>query len=175
MRFSRAAAAAILIAGAAGLAGCGTTQRALGLGKATPDEFRIVTKAPLVVPPDYSLRPPLPGQPRPAELQPESAQRVALLSQAQGEQRSAGERLLASKAGAGSADPLARYVVDDEFGDLAHKDKGFADKVMFWKKGEATPKPAGQPSDEELIKAATGNQQVVIQQRRDSKIKLPGL
>jgi hypothetical protein len=175
MRISRAAAAAILIAGAAGLAGCGTTQSALGLGKATPDEFRVVTKAPLVIPPDYSLRPPLPGQPRPAELQPESAQRVALLSQTQGEQRSTGERLLASKAGAGSADPLARYVIDDEFGDLAHKDKSFADKVMFWKKGEATPKPAGQPTDEELIKAATGNQQVVIQQRRDSKIKLPGL
>jgi hypothetical protein len=175
MRISRAAAAAILIAGAAGLAGCASSQRALGLGKATPDEFRVVTKAPLVMPPDYSLRPPLPGQPRPAELQPESAQRVALLSQAQGEQRSTGERLLAQKAGSSTADPLARYVVDDEFGDLAHKDKTFADRVMFWKKGESVPRPAGQPTEEELIKAATGNQPVTIQPRRDSKLKLPGL
>ena len=175
MKFSRTAAAAIVIAAGAGLAGCGSTQRALGMGKATPDEFRVVTKAPLVVPPDYSLRPPMPGQPRPAELQPESAQRVALLSQAQGEQRSPGERLLVGKAGAATADPLARYVVDDEFGDLAHKDKSFADKVMFWRKGEAQPVVAGQPTDEEKVKAATGGQQVVIQQRRDAKLKLPGL
>jgi DUF3035 family protein len=175
MKFSRAATAAILIAAGVGIAGCGSTQRALGMGKATPDEFRVVTKAPLVVPPDYSLRPPTPGQPRPAELQPESAQRVALLSQAQGEQRSPGERLLASKAGAANADPLARYVVDDEFGDLAHKDKSFADKVMFWKKGDEAPAVAGQTSDAEKVRAATGGQQVVIQQRRDSKLKLPGL
>jgi len=45
----------------------------------TPDEFRVVTKAPLVVPPDFSLRPPAPGKPRPQELQPESAARTALL------------------------------------------------------------------------------------------------
>ena len=174
MSVNRVIVATALVA-AAGLAGCQSTSKVLGMSKVTPDEFRIVTKAPLVVPPDYSLRPPLPGQPRPAELQPESAQRVALLSQAQGEQRSTGERLLAQKAGSSTADPLARYVVDDEFGDLAHKDKSFADRVMFWKKGEPVPRPAGQPTEEELIKAATGNQQVVIQQRRDSKIKLPGL
>jgi hypothetical protein len=174
MKFSQVAVAAILIAGV-GLSGCNSTKRALGLGKATPDEFRVVTKAPLVVPPDYSLRPPMPGQPRPAELRPDGAQRVALMTQTQGEQRSPGERLLVSKAGAAQADPLARYVIDDEFGDLAHKDKTFADKVMFWKKGEEAPAVAGQISDAEKVRAATGGQQVVIQQRRDSKIKLPGL
>ena len=64
-------AAAALVA--VGLAGCQSTQRALGMSKVTPDEFRIVTKAPLVVPPDYGLRPPAPGEPRPSELQPERA------------------------------------------------------------------------------------------------------
>ena len=37
------------------------------------------------------------------------------------------------KAGGDKADPLVRYVVDDEFGDVAHKEKSFADKVMFWR------------------------------------------
>src|SRR5678815_2627133 len=87
----------------------------------------------LVVPPDYALRPPAPGEPRPQELQPESAARNALLGQREAEQRSDGEKLLVAKAGAEKADPLVRYVVDDEFGDIAHKDKSFADKVMFWK------------------------------------------
>src|SRR5436190_4316558 len=136
MSFNRVMAAAVLVA-AAGLAGCQSAEKALGMDKVTPDEFRIVTKAPLVVPPDYALRPPAPGEPRPQELQPESAARNALLGQREAEQRSDGEKMLVAKAGAEKADPLVRYVVDDEFGDIAHKEKGFADTVMFWKKGDA--------------------------------------
>ena len=34
-----------------------------------------------MVPPDYALRPPAPGEPRPQELQPESAARQALIGQ----------------------------------------------------------------------------------------------
>ena len=133
MSFKRVIVATALVA-AAGLAGCQSTQKALGMSKVTPDEFRVVTKAPLVVPPDYALRPPAPGEPRPQELQPESAARNALLGQREAEQRSDGEKLLVAKAGAEKADPLVRYVVDDEFGDIAHKEKTFADRVMFWKK-----------------------------------------
>jgi hypothetical protein len=174
MRFSRVAAAAVVIAGL-GMAGCHSTQRALGMGKATPDEFRVVTKAPLVVPPDYSLRPPAPGQPRPAELQPESAARVAALAQMQGQQRSEGERLLISKAGATQADPLARYVVDDEFGDLAHKDKSFADQVMFWRKDNPSAAQANSAAAQTKIQAATGGQKIVIQDRKSTRLKLPGM
>ena len=50
--------AAMLLIGAAGVSGCSSTSKALGMTKVTPDEFRVVTKAPLVLPPDYSLRPP---------------------------------------------------------------------------------------------------------------------
>src|SRR3954452_18416799 len=117
----------------AGIAGCQSTKKALGMSKVTPDEFRVVTKAPLVVPPDYALRPPAPGQPRPQELQPESAARTALVGAREAEVRSDGEKLLVAKAGAEKADPLIRYVVDDEFGNIAHKEKSFADRVMFWR------------------------------------------
>src|SRR5215213_11821630 len=136
MSANRLFVAAAVIA-ATGLAGCSSTRHALGMNKVTPDEFRVVTKAPLVVPPDYALRPPAPGEPRPQELQPESAARNALLGEREAQTRTDGEKLLVSKAGAEKADPLIRYVVDDEFGDIAHKEKGFADRVMFWKKGDA--------------------------------------
>src|SRR5579862_3376010 len=115
MRFNRLAVATTLLAGLA-LAGCQSTKQALGITKVTPDEFRVVSVAPLVVPPDYSLRPPAPGEPRPQELEPESQARVALVGQREAEARSEGEKLLASRAGADHADPLIRYVVDDEFG-----------------------------------------------------------
>ena len=70
-------AAAVALIGALGLGGCQSASKALGMNRVTPDEFRVVTKAPLIVPPDFSLRPPGPGEPRPAELQPESAARAA--------------------------------------------------------------------------------------------------
>jgi hypothetical protein len=186
MRVDRLIAAAALIT-AAGLAGCTSTRQALGMTKVTPDEFRVVTKAPLVMPPDYALRPPAPGEPRPQELQPESAARTALLGQREGEVRSDGEKMLVAKAGADKADPLIRYVVDDEFGDVAHKDKSFADKVMFWRadsKAAATPAatagadtsaPIDAASEEQRIAKLTGGKTVVIQREGPRKIKLPGL
>ena len=184
MNANRVIVAATLLA-AAGLAGCQSTQRALGMSKVTPDEFRVVTKAPLVVPPDFALRPPAPGEPRPQELQPESAARNALLGQREAEQRSQGEKLLVSKAGAEKADPLVRYVVDDEFGDIAHKEKSFADRVMFWKKDDAPQAPAqaldgsaapiDAAAEQERVAKLTGDKPVVIQREGRSRIKLPGL
>jgi len=91
-----------------------------------------------------------------------------------------------AKAGAEKADPLIRYVVDDEFGDVAHKEKSFADKVMFWrgdKKAAATPVAAGADSatpvdaaaEDARIAQLTGGKTVIIQREGQHKIKLPGL
>ena len=172
------------------LSGCAAAGRALGVTKVVPDEFRVVTKAPLTVPPDYSLRPPAPGEPRPQELQPESAARVALLGSRQGETRTEGEKLLVAKAGADKADPLVRYVVDDEFGDIAHKEPSFADRVMFWKKGAPATPPATQAAvaaantsapidpkvEAERLKSLTGDKPVTIQRDvQGGPVKLPGL
>jgi hypothetical protein len=178
-------AVAVLLLGAAGLAGCQSASRAFGLAKVTPDEFRVVTKAPLVLPPDYSLRPPAPGEPRPQELQPESAARQALEGQREADVRSDGEKLFVAKAGADRADPLVRYVVDDE-GGLSHKDKSFADYVMFWRHGEAptppstlgdpnTSQPIDPATEEKRVAALTGGHTIVIERRSEKGVKLPGL
>jgi hypothetical protein len=185
MNLNRLLTAGLFIA-AAGLAGCDSASRALGVAKVTPDEFRVVTKAPLVLPPDYSLRPPAPGEPRPQELQPESAARAALDDERQAEVRSDGEKLFVARAGADHADPLIRYVVDDEVGNLAHKDKGFADWVMFWKKGQPaaptsalgdpdTSTPVDAAAEDARLKSLTGNKTVIIARQGSSKVKLPGL
>ncbi len=171
----------------AALAGCGGTSKALGLGKSAPDEFRTVAKAPLVVPPDYALRPPAPGEPRPQELQPESQARVALLGRQAALQRSDGENLLVAKAGVSKADPLIRYVVDDEYGSLTHKERSFADRVMFWKKPDASAAQSAQlaqvtaaapldaKAEEAEVKKLTGGKTVIIARQPSSKVKLPGL
>jgi hypothetical protein len=183
MSVNRVIVATALVA-AVGLAGCQSTKKALGISKVTPDEFRVVSKAPLVVPPDYALRPPAPGEPRPQELQPESAARTALLGQREAEGRSDGEKMLVAKAGADRADPLIRYVVDDEFGDVAHKEKNFADRVMFWKSDKSAPgvqatddsgAPIDPAAEEAKVKELTGGGTVVIQREKSPRIKLPGL
>jgi hypothetical protein len=182
MRVNRVFSAALLATGAMALSACGHTKEALGLAKVTPDEFRVVTKAPLVVPPDYDMRPPAPGEPRPQELQPESQARLALLGQREGQSRSDGEKLFVAKAGADRADPLARYVVDDEFGDIAHKEKSFADKVMFWKKPATNAEvaaatqsaPVDVAAEDARLKELTGGKSVIIKKQSDKR-KLPGL
>lgn len=185
MSLNRVIVATALI-GAVGLAGCTSTRKALGMTKVTPDEFRVVSKAPLVVPPDYALRPPAPGEPRPQELQPESAARTALLGKREAADRSQGEQLLVAKAGADKADPLIRFVVDDETGDIAHKDKSFADKIMFWKPGEprsvgamgagdSTPAPVDAAAEDARIKALIGDKPVIISREKKTRLKLPGL
>lgn len=181
---NRVVTAAILLVVGTGLAGCQGAGRALGLNPVAPDEFNVIAKAPLVLPPDYGLRPPAPGEPRPQELQPESRAREALLGQRQAEARSDGERLLVARAGAEKADPLIRYVIDDEYGDLAYKDKSFADKVMFWRKGQNaavgtggtdSATPIDPVAEQQRIAALTGGKAVVIRRESAPRRKLPGL
>lgn len=169
------------------LGACSSLSRSVGLAKVTPDEFLTVSTAPLTVPPEYGLTPPAPGQPRPQELAPESAARQILLGQRQAVTRSAGEQILVAQAGGDRADPLARYVVDDEFGDLAHKEEGWADRIMFWRREDPASQAATttQTSDGAVVidpqteyaryQALVGNSGISIAPRRDSGFKLPGL
>lgn len=183
MRSTRVAV--LLVAGTAlvGLSACNSVRGALGANRVVPDEFRVVSIAPLTVPPEYSLRPPTPGAPRPQELDPSSSAREALLGARAGVTRSAAEQALVDGAGTDQADPLARYVIDDEFGDLAHKEESFAERLMFWRQDDpSTQGPtttAGgiviDPArEQERLQTLTGGRAVVIQ-RDGGGIKLPGL
>jgi len=49
------------------VSGCGGFRQAIGLDRSGPDEFAVETRAPLTIPPDFDLRPPKPGAPRPQE------------------------------------------------------------------------------------------------------------
>jgi hypothetical protein len=55
---------ALVALGAAALSGCGSTGL---LNRDRPDEFAVQRQSPLVVPPDFALKPPQQGEPRPAD------------------------------------------------------------------------------------------------------------
>ena len=188
MRIRSVAVLTLVASSAFAVSACGGIKQGIGLTKVVPDEFVTVSTAPLSIPPEYGLRPPAPGQPRPQELAPESAARQILLGQRQAVTRTPGEQVLVAQAGGEQADPLARYVIDDEFGDLAHKDESFANRLMFWRKDDAsTQAPTtrqtaeGQQTIDATTEAArlqalTGGQQAItIQPRRSGGFKLPGL
>lgn len=126
MRFALVAASLAVMT-----SGCGIG-KAMGNSKNAPDEFAIATKAPLVVPPDYSLRPPKPGESRPQELTPSERAQQVLLGDSSAAPPTAGEQLLLRKAGALGVDPSIRNVLNAENGGRGEKDRSLANQLIFW-------------------------------------------
>ena len=140
-----------------GFSACDTLKEQAGLTKKAPDEFTVITKAPLIMPPDFSLRPPRPGARGPQEVQPREAARAALFSAGRGGKATAAqaqqarrnvltgaaekdskgkpvgaELTLLRKAGALDADPSIRQLVNGETSVLEEKDASFTDRLLFW-------------------------------------------
>jgi Protein of unknown function (DUF3035) len=55
------------LTGAVLLSGCSDFKQLMGIDPTMPDEFAVESRAPLTIPPDFNLRPPEPGAPRPQE------------------------------------------------------------------------------------------------------------
>jgi hypothetical protein len=148
-------------------------------GSNTPDEFRVLRKAPLTVPPDYQLRPPAPGEARPQELQPDAQARVAVFGTDIAKGASEGEKLFIAKAGGDTLDRTVRNQVDFDSAQILRKNRGFADAILNF------GKPRGEPvidaaaeaerlrTEEESLKDVTGGGDILIRQKPAGK--LPGL
>ncbi len=168
-----------LMVGSVILTGCSSVSKGLGLHKNVPNEFNILTKPPLVIPPEYNLRPPKTGELNVEEKYATVAARKALLGDIDPAKPSQGEAVLIAKAGAGRANPAVRVLIDGQ-NSIERKNRGFSDRVLFWKNGKAIG-PDGQPLDpdtearrQKAVIAATGGKPVEII-RRPAGAKLPGL
>lgn len=188
--YIRASILAVAVLSSVAVSGC-MSRRSGQTPGVLPDEFRIQARQPLYVPPEYSLRPPLLGKPRPQELQPETSARAALVGQpVTVRDASEGERILLSKTGVDASMGNIKAVIDDEYGDITYKSESFADKVMFWRKDH--PETQGLPErasgsanaldpavEARRIENLTGNKTVSIVKvappPEKRKFKLPGL
>lgn len=172
------AVAAMALAGAS--ACTSGVRQALGAERTSPDEFRVVTIAPLTVPPEYALRPPAPGQLRPEDIFPDQQARRALFGEFSADNASRGEILLAARAGGADANPNVRALIDGETAAVVRKNESFADRLLFWRPDTVIPAAAGaaaiDPEEERRrITDVTGGGQVTIVRPRRSGRKLPGL
>lgn len=123
------------------LAGCGDVRNALGYDKNAPDEFAVVARAPLSLPPNFQLRPPEPGAQRPQEPLKRHGARNLIVKNADAATTAGSattgdgaiNRLLRTE----QANPGIRELVNRETAAFVYADEHLIDKVLFWK-----PKPA---------------------------------
>ena len=113
--------------------GGGEIHEALGLNRDAPDEFAVVKRAPLEMPPDYNLRPPRPGAPRPQEQTTAAQARQSVFGGESAQARplkTDGESLLLHHAGGEGADPAIRAIIDEETAQLRNRNKPVAEKLL---------------------------------------------
>lgn len=151
---------------AVGSALAATGCQSLNGAPTSPDEFRVVTKAPLVVPPDYNLRPPQAGQAQPFEVDQTRASVASAFGTNIGADASLSERALVAAAGANAVSPIIREQVDYEEAKIIRKSTSLSDRVMFWRKGG---------EEDTGGDSATGNEPVTIERGNSrGRLKLPG-
>lgn len=135
---------------ATALSACDSLRNAAGLEKKSPDEFAVTTKAPLVIPPDFNLRPPMPGAPPANSLDPSSNAELALFNNIDPQTVAAGmtgnytpgEKLLLANAKAQQADPGIRARLNaDQRAAVQNADRSFTDKLLATSATPDTGKP----------------------------------
>ncbi len=144
------------------LSGCANVMDSLGLTKRPPDEFRVVTRAPLSLPPDFILRPPRPGAPRPQAQTVRARARSALYgapAQSARGSRSKGEQALLESAGATKASPTIRVTVESERAMLTEAEKTPLEKMLFWKTSKASSSVVDPAGEAKRIKQASATGQ----------------
>ena len=129
------------------LTACENPRRAFGLEKQSPDEFQVVQRAPLNLPPEFTLRPPEPGAQGPDVVTPREEARSAVFRIDDPEPVQAanavpvapdapgttGEQALLARAGANIAEPGIRALVDEESNVLTEADENFLDRLLSFR------------------------------------------
>jgi len=159
MKFLHAALASCLCAGL--LSGCDSLRDAAGLTKKSPDEFAVTTKAPLVIPPDFNLRPPLPGAPPSNTRDPSTNAEMALFNNTDPQTVAnglvgtftPGERMLLANARVQNSDPAIRARLNtDQRAAVQNADRSFTDRLLATRATPDNGKPVN--ADAEIAKGS---------------------
>ena len=115
------------------LAACGSVKQELGVARNSPDEFSVVKRAPLTLPPDYSLRPPGSPTETPSAAETTNAAKEAVLGKSEAAvEKGDSDKALLTKMGTGTANSDIRKQIDEDNGYIALKNRTVADKLIFW-------------------------------------------
>ncbi len=171
---------AVLGVCALSLMGCESLRRAAGLNKEGPDEFAVVTKQPLIIPPEYALRPPRDGAAPTNQVQPTDSAQSALFdtdptaaaAKMPGDYSQA-EKLLLASAGVNRIDPSIRQEIAADGRAMEAADDTFTQKVLFWQDEKVPGQPVNAEAEDKRLSAqkATGERpakdSATIQEQKD--------
>lgn len=157
-----------------GLSACSDeAKQDLGLINVAPDEFSVVTRAPLSVPPDYALRPPRPGAARPMEISTKDQARQTIFGVKDVDSSGAvkvdteSSNGFLAKVGANNANPDIRDVIDTE---TPTDNRTTAERLLFLKsKTESEGNPIDPNEEFERLK----EEGVVTIKKRNEEIPAP--
>lgn len=163
-----------ILAGAATmLIGCQSIREAAGVTKSPPDEFAVVTKAPLVIPPDFNLRPPKPGAPPTNQSSPTASAEAALtdtdpsvVAAGLPNTYSPGEKTILANTGAATADHGIRMQIAADTKSMATASDSFTDDLLFRSKPDPNK---GHPLD------ADAEHDRIVAQKTDGQTPVQGL
>ncbi len=135
----------VMTGAAISMSACESTRKQFDFSKKAPDEFAVVKRAPLEMPPDFSIQAPKPGAARPQELSATDMAKEAVLGEAtikktaKDNNVSQGEAVLLQKTGGANASPAIRDAVDRETAEIADEEMPGIDhlKKMVGQKVEA--------------------------------------
>ena len=132
----------VLFLAAMTLSACSGMREDLGLGRNAPDEFAVVDHAPLSMPPDFSLRPPSPGAPRPQDVTPIQDATQALFGvEAQAQKTSSSssaETSLLTATHALNTDSHIRETVDHEASEKVVGSRHLVQELLNWHQDKPT-------------------------------------
>ncbi len=120
------------------LGACENVKGQLGLNKSSPDEFSVLTRAPLSLPPDYNLRPPEPGAVRPQETSVREQVKAVLYNTSPegagaGAETTAGESALLARAGSSAEQSDIRRVINQDNAIFDEESGSFVNSLIFWR------------------------------------------
>lgn len=114
------------------LTGCGSElAKVLGTDKLPPDEFTILTKPNLIIPPEYNLRPPAEGEVRPTPQQPSRELQALLFNNSNSaDDFSQSEINLMTGADVAESVPNIKEVLDSEMRDVEEVNENLKTQII---------------------------------------------
>jgi hypothetical protein len=157
----RVVRAAALSAVALSLIGCESLREAAGITKQPPDEFAVLTKSPLVIPPDFNLKPPKPGAAPTNQVSPTQSAQSALFGDDAAAAAAAipgnfspEERIVLANTGGAAADPSIRKQIAADEKQMEATDDSFTDELLFSSPDPYKGAPLNADAEAQRIEAA---------------------
>jgi hypothetical protein len=170
MTVARATLRIFALAGVAvSLIGCDSIREAAGVVKDPPDEFAVVTKSPLVIPPDFNLRPPKPGAQPTNQTSPTDSAQAALLGEDPATAAaqlpgsfSPEERVVLGGSGGANADHAIRKQLASDLKSMEATDDSFTDSLLFSSPDPYKGAPLNADAEAQRLQTAKANGQQVV-------------